>query len=223
MSYSSNRLRGMAIPAALIMMMLIAGTTAILAKLSIHQFSGISTDQSRDETYYAAEGAVNLYIGNMSALGNLWEQAVPLADTPDNYTEYSPAAYVTDNGIPSCSGIACHRHLYPTGGGLLKNLGPLGNDGDIVDVNYPITEQLNPDSPPLADISLGGINAWAQVERLDEVRVTEEMVGANLNNNLVDGGNANNVRFRITGVAYKKLKGRIGYSTVVSVVELPAS
>lgn len=222
-NHSLQSSNGMALPAVLIMLVLIAGVTAILSQISIHQERRISLIQATDDTYLAAEGAVNKQIADMSVLGSLWTQKPNLSSSPSGYTEYSPATYSGTNGIPSCSGIACHRSMYPTGGGLIKNLGPVNGDGDQVDGGYSITEQLDPSDQPDTDLTLGDIKAWTQVERLDETMPSAATVGASLTNAVAEGGNARMVRYRITGQSTKSVRGRRGYATVVAVLEMPSS
>jgi hypothetical protein len=213
--------RGLALPAALIMMLMISSLTLILSRMTVHNLTEISTTDSTELTFLAAEGALNKQIGDMSVLATLWETKPVLASHPASYTEYSPFSYSSTNGIPSCSGIACQRDLYPTGGGLLKNLGPVGGDGEQVDTAFSITEQLNPADLPTADMTLSSVSAWTQVERLDETTPSASNVGGSLNSGLAEGGNAKMVRFRLTSASSKDLKGRRGYTTIVAVVEMP--
>lgn len=219
--FKSSVEHGIAIPAALIMMVLIAAVSAMLARLSTHNLAEIKLDEAAGDTYLAAEGAVNKQISEISVLGGLWEQRVNLASQPASYTEYSPLTYYATNGIPTCTGVACHRSMYPVGGGLIKNYGPVNGDGDQVDSSYLITDQLDPEDPPTEDVELSGVQGWTQVERLEETTPSASAVGGSLSNAIAEGGNAKSVRFRITGTSVKSIKGRNGTATVVAVVELP--
>lgn len=218
-----NHSAGLALPAALLMILAIAAVTAMLSRLSIHNLVQVELDNAKDDTYFAAEGAVSKQISQMSVLSVLWSDKANLATLPSNYTEYFPAYYSSTNGIPSCSTVGCQRSIYPTGGGLIKNIGPVGGDGDQVDSSFQIIDQLDPESPPTPDVTLSGVNAWSQVERLDETAVSSSSVGGNLSNNVAEGGNARSVRYRITGYSLKSTRGRYGYTTVVAIAEMPIS
>ena len=214
---------GVALPAALLMIMMVVSMTVLLTKMSIHNLNEISISQSTDITYLAAEGAVNKQISEMSVLGTQWEEKPAITSLPSGYTEYSPATYASSNGIPTCSGVACHRSMYPTGGGLLKNIGPVNGAGDSVDTRYSITDQLDTTHLATADLTLTSISAWTQVERLDEATPSASTVGGSLGNSIAEGGNSKVVRYRVTGTALKKLKGKDGRTTVVAVVEMALS
>ena len=182
-----------------------------------------SKPEATDLTYQAAEGSINKQISEMSVYGPLWEQKPSLSTAPYGYTEYSPLSYSSSNGIPTCTGIACHRNLYPTGGGLLKNLGPVGSDGDSVNSSFSIADQLDPAHLPAADLTLGSTSAWTQVERLDESTPNAATVGGSLSNSIAEGGNSKAVRYRITGTSQRSVRGRKGYATIVVVAEMPLS
>lgn len=218
-----SRQAAFALPAALVMILLITSAVAILSNLSTHHLAQVSSGNSRDNTYLAAEGAVHKQIAEMSVLSTLWSQRVNLTASPVGYSEYSPIAYISSNGIPPCSGTACHRDMFPTGGGIIKNVGPVNGAGDGVDVAYSITEQLDPEAPPAADSTLSDVGAWTQIERLDETSPNAATVGGSLSNSVAEGGNARAVRYRITGYSFKSLRGRRGYATVTTVVEAPIS
>jgi hypothetical protein len=204
------------------MMIVVLGVTTILSTLSSEGLRRTSAQEGIVESYLAAEGALHRMIADMSGYGSLWDQQAPLANSPAGYTEYSPNSYAANNGVPLCeSGPGCHRNYFPAGGGFIKNFGPYGSDGSVVDESYAITEQLDPESPPAADASIGEHPAWVQVERLDETLPSAAAVGGNLSSSLAEGGNAKEVRFRITGTALREVRGRIGTATVVSVVKMP--
>ncbi len=217
----THKQNGMVLPAVMMTLVLISSVMVMLSNRSAHGVALLKIDQAASDTYLAAEGAVNKQIADMSVFGTLWEEKASLATVPSAYTQYTPLIYYSTNGIPPCVGIACHRHLYPLGGGLLKNLGPVNGDGDFVDAAYPITEQLDPLDLPETDLTLGPIKAWTQVERLDETTPGSSSVGGSLTNSIAEGGNAKTVRYRVTGIATKTVKARRGYATVVSVVEMP--
>lgn len=213
---------GFALPAALMMMVVVLGVTTILTTLSSEGLKRTGAQEGIAQSYLAAEGALHKTIADMSGYGNLWDQQGTLAESPTGYTEYSPNTYASNNGVPLCdSSAGCHRNFFPAGGGLIKNFGPLGDDGSAVETTYAITEQLDPMAPPAADVTVGDHPAWVQVERLDETLPSAAAVGGNLSSSLAEGGNAKEVRFRITGTALREVRGRIGSATVVSVVKMP--
>lgn len=213
---------GFALPAALLMMVVVLGVTTILSSLSSEGLKRTATQEGTIESYLAAEGALHRMIADMSGYGSLWDQQAPLAETPAGYTEYSPNTYASTNGVPMCtSGAGCQRNFFPAGGGFLKNFGPLGGDGSAVEASYAITDQLDPESLPAGDATIGGEPAWVQVERLDETLPSAATVGGNLSSSLAEGGNAKEVRFRLTGTALRTVRGRVGTATVVSVVKMP--
>ena len=214
---------GFALPAAFVMILLITSAIAILSNLSTHHLTQVSSANSRDNTYLAAEGAMHKQIAEMAVLSTLWSQRVNLTASPASYTEYSPITYYASNGIPPCSGTACHRDMFPIGGGIIKNVGPINGAGDGVDTAYSITQQLDPEAPPVADTTLSGVEAWTQVERLDETSPNASTVGGSLSNSVAEGGNARAMRYRITAYSFKSLRGRRGYATVTTVVEAPIS
>lgn len=215
------REKGMALPIALFMLLLISAVTSILFQSSQQNFNQVEISQVANETYYVAEGVLNYTIADMSARNLLWKDKVPLATVPSNYASYSPATYVSSNGIPTCNYLHCHRDLYPTGGGLIKNLGPIGGDGETVNSSFAISEQFDPASPVDSDIDLVSSSGWSQVERLEQTTPSASTIGGNLSNSLAEGGNANRVRFRVTGISSDLHKGSRSYATVVAVVEMP--
>jgi hypothetical protein len=213
----------MAIPVALFMLLAIAGVTAILASVSHQNLREMSVSQDTHETYIVAEGALNRMMSELASFGPLWDKQGSLQNKPLNYIEFAPSAFTSTNGIPNCSGVACHRNYYPVGGGLIKNFGPLVSDGLLVNAAVVVSEQLDFEAPPTPDIILAGMDAWSQVERLDETYPTVENLGGNLSSSLAEGGNAKNIRFRLTGVAQKVLRDELGSSTVIAIVELHSS
>ena len=217
------RCEGFAIPATLFVVLLLAFVVSALFRMSRHNMTRIESDRAQDVTYLAAEGAAHKQIADMAVLGPLWSQRTNLAVLPDNYEEYSPSTYASRNGIPTCTGVACHRHMYPVGEGLIKNFGPLDGDGATANSDFVITEQLDPDLPPEPDLTVGGVDGWTQVERLDELMPGAASVGGNLSNAIAEGGNAKAIRYRITGLSLKSLRGKRGYSTVIAVIEMPIS
>ncbi len=213
---------GFAMPAVLILILLMIGVTTTLALISQEGYKRVLSNEGLQSTYFAAEGVLHRQIADMAVYSSLWDQQAPLATKPYGFTQYNPAAYSSTNGVPSCSvGAACQRNYYPSGGGLIKNCGPLSADGAVVSAAYTIADQLDTKHPPVADSIFSGISAWTQVERLDETRPGASTVGGSLSNALAEGGNAKAVRFRITASALRNVKNRAGLATIVSVVELP--
>lgn len=214
---------GIALPIALFMLLIISAVTALLSNQAIQNLNQVQLSQVTNESYYAAEGVLDKTISDMASNALLWKDKVPLATAPSSYSSYAPASYSSTNGIPSCTYLHCLRDLYPISGGLIKNLGPIGGSGDTVDSGFSITEQYNPSSPQTVDLTLGGISAWTQVERLDQTTPSATSVGGSLSNTLAEGGNANNVRFRVTGLSTELHKESRSYATVVAIVEMPAT
>jgi len=213
---------GFALPAALFMMVIVFGVTTILGTLSSEGLRRTGAQDGIVQTYFAAEGVLNRTIADMSGYASLWDQQAPLRGSPLGYTEYSLNSYASSNGVPMCTGEAgCHRNFFPSGGGLIKNVGPLDGDGAEVDTAAPITAQINPTSPPDPDLMLQDMPAWIQVERLGETLPSAAVVGGNLSSSLAEGGNAKEVYFRLTGRALREVRGQIGSATVVSVVKMP--
>ncbi len=210
----------MALPATLFMMMIIASVTAIISTIAREGLEQIPVTDDTQNTFLVSEGAANDLMGQLALYGSLWDKQAFLGTKPSGYTTYAPSTYTSTNGIPICSGVACHRNLVPTGGGLIKNFGPLGEDGSEVDSAYTISEQLNTDDLQEADVTLNELAGWNQLERLDESPPGLDNIGGNLSSSLAEGGNAKSVRFRVTATSRKELKGRAGYATVVFVVKM---
>lgn len=212
---------GIALPIVLVLSLLIATITSIMGNSSSYSLRSVKDSQAMADTNYVAEGALNDMLAQMSVNRSLWRKYPVLLTKPSGYTQYNPLTYTSNNGIPTCSGTACQRHLYPIGGGLLKNFGPIGGDGSEVDASYSITQQLDLVNPPDPDITLNGRNAWVQVERLDQVMPSENSIGATLLNNDPSGLNSYSIRFRVTAVSTRNVRGLVGTSTIVAVVEMP--
>lgn len=212
--------RGFTLPLVLFMILVLSCITALIATMARENLVQVKTEEDSTTIYYASEGMLNKIAGDIMVYGPLWDQLIPISSKPSGYTEYSPSSYTSTNGIPPCAGVSCHRNYYPTGGGLVKNVGPLYAEGSTVSTAFTISDQLSYTSPPPADETMGNLKSWVQVERLDETTPSSETVGGNLSSSLAEGGNAKKVRFRITTYTFKKLRGRYGISSVVSVVEV---
>lgn len=215
--------RAMALPATLFMMLIIAAVTAIISTIAREGLEQISVSDDTQKTFFVAEGAANGMMSQLALYGSLWDKQAYLGTKPYGYTTYAPSTYSSTNGIPTCSGIGCQRNMVPTGGGLIKNFGPLGEDGSDVDSSYVVFEQLNLDDLQDPDVTLSDLEGWNQLERLDESPPGIDNVGGNLSSSLAEGGNAKSVRFRITATSRKELKGRVGYATVVFIVKMKIS
>jgi len=213
--------KGMALPIALFLVLVIAAATSILSNSATQNLKEIKISESINDSFYISEGALQDFIGQLAVYSQLWREKVSLPSLPSGYTQYSPISYSGTNGIPSCSGIACQRKMYPIGGGLLKNFGPMGGAGDIVNSGATIVNQLNTATPPLGDVTLNGRNAWFQVERLDESTISKNYLGASLTNNDSNGSGSTAVRYRVTATSLRPLKSKNGLSTVIAVLELP--
>lgn len=214
---------GMALPSALFLIMVISVSGAMFSKASIQNLKVVTLQEGTSDTFQVAEGAVHDIIRQMSVRPHLWRDQVPLSGIPLGYTEYLPLTYAATNNIPSCVGKGCLRDLYPTGGGLIKNFGPFGGDGEAVDTALHLYDQLNTTTPQTADVVLNGENGWSQVEHMDEQLPDGSSLGSDLTNNPVGGMSASNVRFRITGKTLRTMRNRQGESTVVVIVEIPAT
>ena len=215
--------RGIALPIALIVLLVMTVVSAIFYQMSQEELRIMTSTQSTNNMFLVAEGAVNESIRRFSTQSNLWRAKPNLASTPSGYSLFSPSTYASTNGIPTCSGSGCQRNYYPTSGGFVKNVGPIGGDGDDADESFGITEQLNVSDPQAEDVNLNQQRGWYQVERLDEVQVSEQNLGGNLDNNPVAGEGVTSVRFRITGYSLRSIKGSSGRSVIVSVVEVPST
>lgn len=215
--------KGMALPAALMLVLFMIGTGAIFSSISISGLKQIKRFEATQQNFHASEGAVHDVLSQMATNPESWREANPLADLPNGYTEYTPTTYTSSNGIPPCSGAACHREMFPTGGGVIKNAGPMAADGGDVISGRSITEQVDTQNLPIADVTLNSQPAWSQVERLDEVTISQGSVGGSLETGNNGSSGANAVRFRVTGTSMNSLKGREATSTVVYVVEVPGT
>lgn len=214
---------GLALPLAMIFLLVMTAMGSLLTYVSIDANKQVKIIEATRDTHNVSDGVVNKVLADMSSAPELWRQMDPLATNPDGYVEYAPDAFSGTNGIPTCSGAGCLREMYPIGGGLLKNYGPFGGDGEDVDSGFSILDQLDPENPPQAEVSLNGHSGWTQIERLDELKISEGSLGASLENNGVGQSDSSVVRFRVTGKSFRTIRGVRGESTVVYVVEVPAS
>jgi len=212
---------GVSLPMALFMILVIAASSAILSTSSTQGLKEVKISEAISDSYYVAEGGFQDFVAQLGVYSQLWREKVTLTVPPANYVQYSPLMYSLTNGIPSCSGIACQRNLFPVGGGLLKNFGPIGGSGDTVNAAVDITQQLNPAALPTSDVTLNGRSAWYQVERLDETYPNGTALGGSLTNYDPHGAGATAVRFRVTATSQRSLKGKTGLATIIAVVELP--
>ena len=215
--------RGGALPLALFMTLTLALIGGITLKVSQFNVRKIKVSEATQDTFQIAEGASHSLLSQMAASPELWRELNPLGTLPLHYTEYSPSDFTATNGIPTCSGIACHRNYYPTGGGIVKNFGPLSGDGGSADPLYTIAEQFDENDPPTADAVLNGLSGWVQVERLDEVNISSGSLGGGLENNRSGGSRTGVVRFRVTSIATREVRSKIGRSTLVTVVQVPTT
>ncbi|MCB9029421.1 MAG: hypothetical protein H6619_00060 [Deltaproteobacteria bacterium] len=212
---------GITLPIALLLLLIVSAASALISNTSTQNFQEMKATEAIHDGFYVAEGALEDLISQLSAAPEIWRDMAILPGVPNGYTKYSPITYTSTNGIPDCTGIACHREMYPIGGGVLKNFGPKGAEGSEIDVNFSITSQLDPADTPTADITLNNRSAWTQIERLDETKPSSSTLGMSLENNNLQGSSGASIRFRITAVALRQLKNRIGTSTVTAVVEMP--
>ncbi|MCB0335818.1 MAG: hypothetical protein KDD62_05915 [Bdellovibrionales bacterium] len=217
----SLKQQGFALPLALLIMLVIAGAGAIFSNIVKSGTEFVKSGQGTANMFYVAEGALQDVVSSMAIEGNLWIEQPMLTSSPSGYVAYAPASYASSNGIPTCGGAGCHRHLHPVEGGLVKNVGPITGVGSQVYEDYPITDQIDYNDFPDADIELNGVSGFSQVERLDEAPIGATSIGGDLMNNPSNGAGVNPVRFRVTGYATQSHKGRRGRSVVVAVVEIP--
>lgn len=214
------REEGVALPAALFLVLTMAMVSALTARVSQMNLRQIVQSEAAQDTFQTSEGGGHDIFRQMAASPELWRELDPLEDQPSGYVEYNPANFTSTNGIPVCSGIGCHRNRYPIGGGLVKNFGPLSGDGALVETAYSVIDQLDPDDPPQADTVLNGNDVWVQVERLEEIAADVGSLGGGLENNKSSGSRAGLVRFRVTATSFRDVRSETGRSTVVFVVEL---
>lgn len=212
---------GISLPVTLFLVLAIMAASSIFAAVGVQNIREMKLAQATSDSFYVAEGALQDFVGQLGVYSQLWREKVNLENSPLNYTRFNPLTYSSNNGIPSCQGGACQRQIYPVGGGLLKNFGPLSGAGQIVDVEASITEQLSQETPRDPDLVLNNRSAWYQVERLDESSLSENSIGAGLTNYEPHNGGYSAVRFRVTAISNRRLKGKLGLSTVVAVLELP--
>ncbi len=219
----SSSQSGIALPLALFLLVFIAGVTGMFASVSIGQLATIKTIEASNDTFFASEGTAHDLLRQMGSQPELWRERVVLSPNPAGYTEYAPSSFSSTNGIPTtCSGSGCQRHMYPIGGGVVKNFGPYSTSGRVISTSKTVIAQYDTDPQPTDDITLNGLKGWVQVERLDERNPDTGAIGGSLENN--GGGiNASVVRFRVNAVSERRLKGRTGRTTVVYVVELPST
>lgn len=215
--------RGSALPLALLVVMILGVLGGVYSRISVQNLRTQKLNEATVDAVEIAEGVAHDLVRQMVILPHLWREKVPLATVPLNYVEYSPLSFSATNGIPTCSGVGCHRNRYPTGGGLLKNAGPVGGYGDTVDATLPVTSQVDPSDLPPADLTLNGLSAWSQVERLDELMPGASSIGGDLANNPGGGTNANAIRFRITGTTRRAIRAQTAQPEVVVVVEVPVA
>jgi hypothetical protein len=214
---------GGALPLALFLTLVLAMSGAITTKIAQLGLRKIPIAEATTDTFQVAEGAAHQLLSQMSGNPELWRELNPIQDLPAGYTQYSPAALSASNGIPSCSSRGCHRNYFPVGGGLVKNFGPLTAEGGEVDTAYAIADQLDPENPPDPDAILNGRDGWVQVERLEEISISAGSLGGGLENNRSGGSRTGVVRFRLSAVADREVRGRRGRSTLVMVVEMPTT
>lgn len=212
---------GLSLPMALFMVLAITAASSIFSNSSTQNLREMKITESTNDSFYVAEGALQDFTAQLGVYSQLWREKVNLTTIPASYTQYNPLTFSGTNGIPTCTGNACQRKMYPVGGGLLKNFGPMGGAGNIVNAAAAITNQLNPASLPTADITINGRRAWYQVERLDDTTPNTNSIGASLSNYDPHGASSAGIRYRVTAVAERTLKGKTGFSTVVAVLELP--
>jgi hypothetical protein len=214
---------GGALPLSLFMTLTLALIGGITMKVSQFNLRKINIAEATQDTFQIAEGTAHTLLSQMASSPELWRELNPLEVLPLNYTEYSPSSFSATNGIPTCSGQSCHRNYYPTGGGLVKNFGPLSGSGSQVDALYEIADQFDQNNPPIADTVLNSLSGWVQVERLDEINISSSSLGGGLENNRSGGSRTGVVRFRLSAIATRELRDKTGRSTLVMVVQLPAT
>jgi hypothetical protein len=212
---------GLSLPIVLFLVLTIMSASAIFSIVGTQNIREMKITEASTDSFYVAEGAIQDFIAQLGVYSQLWREKVNLVEIPLNYEQFNPLSYASSNGIPNCSGHACQRLMYPIGGGLLKNFGPMGADGDIVNPDATVINQLSTIDPQTPDVVLNNKNAWYQVERLDETSVTANSIGASLSNYEAHSSGYAGVRFRITALAQRPLKGKMGFSSIVAVVELP--
>lgn len=224
MGPSRKQERGLALPAALLLLLVIATMTAVLSRTATEQLSAAKSQQVSLDMFLVAESALQNQMRQMLIFPEGWKVVATLSTKPSSYTQFQPAVYASQNGIPSCSGDGCLRGYYPVGGGLLKNLGPIEGSGLTVNASNTIMTQFDGESPPeVEDVTVDGTPGWVQVERMDRVVTPVDATGANLSTQGNVLGNNESVRFRLTGYSTKQLKARRGDTVLVAVIEMPAT
>lgn len=209
---------GFALPVALFVLLVVGMIAAILSMLTTRSLGIGQTSQDSFAIYQLSEAMVNEAIRNLIISPNVWFKTSPLTPNPKGYTPYSPSSFQSTGGIPPCSGVDCERNLYPYGGGLIKNVGPINKGGLTVDPQVPITQQAKygGDTSTTADIDKNGTKGFYQIERLEEIPLSTDSIGANLDAQAGSGA----AIFRVTGTASSTLKGKTSSSTVVALVQV---
>ena len=213
--------RGFALPLAMLLLLVIAASTAIFSRQAQELFAVTKNQEVASDNLYRSEGVLYDTVRQMAQAPELWSNLPPLSELPSSYSFFQPGAYTSTNGIPDCSGKDCHRNMIPIGGAIIKNVGPLAGDGQNVDSAHTMQGQLDPQNLPEGDITLNGRDVWVQVERIGKRLEPVDAVGSSLDSNDENAGNAQVVQYRVSGYSLREVKGKLGRSVVVAIVEVP--
>lgn len=141
--------RGMALPAALLLLLVIASATAMLSRPLLSQLQTSKRQELTQKLVMVADGAMQDQMRQLLLQPEYWKVMATVSSKPSRYASYQPANFASTNGIPSCTGAGCSRSRYPTGGGLLKNIGDLVTDGASVDTSKTADAQYDADTAPI--------------------------------------------------------------------------
>jgi len=230
-------------PLVLIMTAVVGVLLGILASVSRASHEQMGRREATAITFRASEAATMQVFSDMSKNGISYKFRNTIANMSDldNYTAYSLFDYAANNGLPTIMAGESERNYYPYGGGLLKNFGPEDSfSSKLAFSGYSITDQLEAPLPAPnelsnpSDIGSSNVQAWTQIERLDEAPPGASAVGSDLD--MSNPGRNSAVRFRVTSTAHLKYRevngkqigtrvndGDIGKTTIVQIVEIPPS
>ena len=209
--------RGLAMPMALLLILFVSAITAIYLILATSAARSIATNSSSNRIFFAAEGILSAAAQEVVSKGILWSSKTPHVTKPLGYKTFDPRDPLNVNGLPVCSGVACTRNFVPVGGGILKNVGPIADNGEtVVDPKGRVDEQLSLLSPS-PDVVLAGTKGWYQVEGLGDSPYVMDEVGNSLNNN---AATTPPKMFRITAISRRDLGGVQAERVLVGLLEL---
>jgi hypothetical protein len=219
---------GFVLPLVLLMVMTVGFLSASISMVAINTLRDSSL-LNKNYAHQAYSDFVLQQVINIVRSDPLYWHSLPrLASLPSGYTSYSPLSLIASNGTPSCimtRGVrlpGCERHLYPIGGGIIKNLGSIttGNPppATFVDTRKSIVDQLPWDGiQPPPDFTFDNVLVWYQVERLQNVSPGLSTLGVTFG----DVISSQIISFRVTIYSQGKLGSKVGRHVRVVLIDLP--